>query len=272
MLVKQQFAPRTATSRGTNTRKFITVHDTGNKARGADAQAHATLQERGNSRAASWHWQVDEKAAIQSFSHKTICWHSGHWRGNRQSIGVEICVNADGNHKNAVRNAVKLVARIMREEKIPLSRVVQHHYWTGKNCPASLRQDGGWEKFLRAVEAELAGVTQTKDDTPKPAPLPVSPKPVKTTQQLAQEVLAGKHGTGVARKRSLGSRFAAVQAAVNRLLSGKTKKPKTKSVSRMAIEVIQGKHGTGHAARQKSLKINSATYAKVRAEVNRRVR
>ena len=40
----------------------------------------------------------------------------------------------------------------------------------------------------------------------------------------------------------------------------------------MAAEVLAGKHGNGHAARQKSLKIDSATYAKVRAEVNRRAR
>ena len=44
-----------------------------------------------------------------------------------------------------------------------------------------------------------------------------------------------------------------------------------KSISTMASEVIAGKHGNGHANRQKSLGIDSTTYAKVRAEVNRRV-
>lgn len=44
-----------------------------------------------------------------------------------------------------------------------------------------------------------------------------------------------------------------------------------KSVSQMASEVIAGKHGNGHATRQRSLGIDSATYARVRAEVNRRV-
>ena len=43
-----------------------------------------------------------------------------------------------------------------------------------------------------------------------------------------------------------------------------------KSVATMAAEVIAGKHGNGHAARQRSLGVNAATYAKVRAEVNRR--
>lgn len=38
----------------------------------------------------------------------------------------------------------------------------------------------------------------------------------KTVAELADEVLAGKHGTGDARKKSLGSRYAEVQAEVNR--------------------------------------------------------
>ena len=48
-------------------------------------------------------------------------------------------------------------------------------------------------------------------------------------------------------------------------------KPAGKSIAQMATEVIAGKHGTGHANRQRSLGVNAATYAKVRAEVNRRV-
>src|SRR5699024_8446247 len=49
-------------------------------------------------------------------------------------------------------------------------------------------------------------------------------------------------------------------------------KPSTsnkKSVAQMAKEVLAGKHGNGHAARQKSLGVSNAEYAKVRSEVNR---
>ena len=65
--------------------------------------------------------------------------------------------------------------------------------------------------------------------------------------------------------------------AVNALHAGKTpakKKPTTsssgKTITRMADEVIAGKHGNGHTNRQRSLGVNNATYAKVRAEVNKR--
>lgn len=94
----------------------------------------------------------------------------------------------------------------------------------------------------------------------------------KSVAQLAKEVIAGKHGTGDARKKALGSQYAAVQAEVNRILSGKSKPKPKKSVAAMAKEVIAGKHGTGHANRQKSLGISASEYAKVRAQVNRRAK
>lgn len=72
-------------------------------------------------------------------------------------------------------------------------------------------------------------------------------------------------------------------ADFKRLIDGKTnskptpKKPSSsvktsnKTVSQMADEVIAGKHGSGHSNRRKSLGISASEYAKVRAEVNRRL-
>lgn len=58
--------------------------------------------------------------------------------------------------------------------------------------------------------------------------------------------------------------------------SNKVAKPapgsNAKSISAMAIEVIQGRHGNGHKTRQNSLGLDSATYSRVRAEVNKRLR
>ena len=85
----------------------------------------------------------------------------------------------------------------------------------------------------------------------------------KTVAQLAQEVIDGKHGNGDARKKSLGSKYVAVQAEVNKILANKNKP--SKSVRQLAQEVIDGKHGNGDA-RRKSL---GSQYAAVQAEVNR---
>ncbi|WP_404285444.1 N-acetylmuramoyl-L-alanine amidase [Glutamicibacter arilaitensis] len=102
----------------------------------------------------------------------------------------------------------------------------------------------------------------------------------KSIQQLASEVRAGKHGNGHAnRQRSLGvddATYAKIRAEVNKRAgvkapaAPKPPAPKGKSVATMANEVIAGKHGNGHAKRQRSLGVDSDTYAKVRAEINRR--
>ena len=106
-------------------------------------------------------------------------------------------------------------------------------------------------------------------------------KASKSVSQMASEVIAGKHGNGhAARRKSLGvsaSVYAKVRAEVNRRANGgkatTAKKAKArKSVSQMATEVIAGKHGRGHVNRRRSLGVDAATYAKVRAEVNRRMK
>lgn len=60
-LVSNSIANRVSYN-GKNSRKYITVHQTGNTSRGANAQMHANLQSRGNSRSAGWHWQVKKFA------------------------------------------------------------------------------------------------------------------------------------------------------------------------------------------------------------------
>lgn len=61
------------------------------------------------------------------------------------------------------------------------------------------------------------------------------------------------------------------KAPVSKQPATKPAKPAGKSVATMANEVIAGKHGNGHAQRRKSLGVNAATYAKVRAAVNRKL-
>lgn len=78
-----------------------------------------------------------------------------------------------------------------------------------------------------------------------------TPEISKTIDQLAQEVIAGKWGTGTDRKNALtaaGYDYNAVQNRVNQMLSGSTP---SKSIDEVAREVIQGKWGNGSERRQK---------------------
>lgn len=98
-------------------------------------------------------------------------------------------------------------------------------------------------------------------------------KKSKTISQMANEVIAGKHGSGHAnRRKSLGisdAQYQKVRAEVNAIVSGKKKKSTTtKTVQKMANEVKKGLHGNGHENRRKSLGISKAKYAEVRRLVN----
>lgn len=184
MLFRTMFVPanraKLVTYTGANPRKYITVHQTGNTNRGANADMHARLQYNGNSRSASWHEQVDDKECVQSFAHTAKCWHGGDGRtgaGNNESIAIEICVNSDGDYTRAVRNGARRVAQLMKMYNIPISRVVQHNHWSGKACPAQIRagKNGiNWSAFLKIVQEELDGpkdgATVTQKKPPAPAP------------------------------------------------------------------------------------------------------
>lgn len=87
----------------------------------------------------------------------------------------------------------------------------------------------------------------------------------KSVSQLADEVLAGKHGTGEARKNSLGNMYSAVQAEINKRA---VKPASPKSITELAAEVLAGKHGNGDA-RKRSL---GGNFNAVQSEVNTIIR
>lgn len=176
MDIQQQLvASRSKTSGGGNPCRYITVHETANLNAGANAQAHANLQSRGNVRSASWHYSVDELEILQSFPDDIQCWHAGDGggAGNMQSIGIEICVNSDGNFDGAVANAAFLVRTLMARHGIPIGNVVQHNHWSGKNCPTFLRNGSRgitWNQFI----AQVQGATPVTNPTPRPTPAPTA--------------------------------------------------------------------------------------------------
>lgn len=170
---------RTRTSPGTNPRRYITVHETANRSRGANAAAHANLQSRGNARVASWHYQVDDREIVRSYRDTVRCWHAGDGggHGNMSSIAIEICVNADGDYERALANAADLVRYLRAKHSIPRERVVQHNRWSGKNCPTILRSRGtaAWRSFVASTDP--MGVKPTTPISNPVRPAPATPSP-----------------------------------------------------------------------------------------------
>src|SRR5690625_2854879 len=199
-LVSENIAKR-VTYNGTNSKKYIVIHETANTRKGANANAHARLQASGNSRNASWHYTVDDKEIVQSFSDNAQCWHAGNKYYNQNSIGIEICVNSDGNFKKAVDNAVELTKQLMRKYNVPASRVIQHNQASGKNCPRYLRSgEKGvtWAQFKAKLSDKKTGSTRASKPVKKPY------KPRKTQSKLTEDGKWGKDTTR-ASQRALGT-------------------------------------------------------------------
>lgn len=149
--------------------RHITIHETGNDKKGANALVHARLQARGNERGASWHYQVDDGDLIyQSVPDDEVAWAAGDGKGegNMGGIQIEICVNSGGNFAKAVENASWLVRHLMKKHGLKVEHVVQHNKWSGKNCPQRLRSGSHaitWGSFIGMVR-ETPIVTPPKEE------------------------------------------------------------------------------------------------------------
>ena len=74
--------------------------------------------------------------------------------GNRNSIGIESCVNKGSDVFLTWQLLAKLTAKLLVEQNLTIENVVQHHYFSGKDCPMTMRHAGMWTYFLEMVEAE----------------------------------------------------------------------------------------------------------------------
>lgn len=139
---------------GVNKCKYITIHETGNKNKGANALNHAKYINNGSS--ATWHYTVDDKQIIQHYEDSVQCWHCGDGRGegNTNSIGVEMCINSDGDFNKTIANTIELVKYLMNKHNISIENVVQHNKWNGKNCPANIRSGKPitWNTFINKIK------------------------------------------------------------------------------------------------------------------------
>ena len=189
----------------TNPCTHIVIHETANTSKGANADAHGRLQANGNSRQASWHYTCDDKHAVQSFSDTSQCWHAGS-SFNRNSIGVEICVNSDGDYKKAVDNAAELVKSLMKKHNIPAKNVIQHNGASGKDCPHFMRAGSKgvtWPQFKKMIGDKKGSTTTSKPSKSKPAKkkkksnLTVDGKAGKSTVKAIQKATGSKYKDGV---------------------------------------------------------------------------
>lgn len=112
---------------------------------------------------------------------------------------------------------------------------------------------------------------QTKVNEMLGASTAPAPKPSKTIDQVADEVIAGVWGNGDDRKKRLtaaGYNYSAIQAKVNQKLGGGSSAPSRKSNETIAKEVINGDWGNGDE-RKKRLTAAGYNYNTIQNIVNK---
>lgn len=179
--------------------KGVVIHWTANEGKGADAEANRRFFENrksGRTGFGSAHYIVDSTEIVQCLPDSEMAYHVGATSykttrfgsyPNNCTLGIEMCVNSDGNFKVVYDQTVELTAALVKKYNLnPDTDIVRHFDVTGKNCPAYFTSihwgktnnsyaskyglgsnaDTAWKTFIAQVKAELnpksAPVSQPK--------------------------------------------------------------------------------------------------------------
>lgn len=137
---------------------WIVVHDTASTALGSNALAHAnylynntTLK---NELWVSWHFSIDDHDIYQHLPEIERGFHAGDGSvlpgqsatylggGNRNGIGIEMCINEDGDMYRTWQRTAKLVTYLLVKYNLPVDHQTYHNDFSGKDCPRTLRNAG----------------------------------------------------------------------------------------------------------------------------------
>ena len=174
-----------------NNPQYIVIHNTDNFRSGADALTHAKAQFNGNLSTSVHYYTDDGDTVYQAASNDCGCWHVGVNYGgrlfgtvnNKNSIGVEMCVQAGYDFNKAFANTVAFVCQLMKEAGIPAERVLQHYDVCAKNCPSQIRMKGMWEELKSRIGSSGSGQTEDVSDYTR-----IMGKAVATAEQMREYV------------------------------------------------------------------------------------
>lgn len=135
--------------------KYLVIHETDNTARGADAENHAEFLSKNNKTSTSWHYTVDDKEIYHHIPDDEVAHHAATDKGNLYGIGIELCVNEDGNFEKTFENGTKLVAYLLKEYNLSLNDIKTHNDFSGKDCPHNILKANRMEEFKNKVKSYL---------------------------------------------------------------------------------------------------------------------
>lgn len=157
-------------NRGGTPIKYIVVHDTGNSSRGANATAHYNYFNGGDRSSSADFFVDDTQILCVNDYYKFYTWHCGDGHGkygitNRNSVGIEFCINVDSDRDKTLERTAQLVRELMQELNIPIDRVVRHYDASRKNCPQSMSGNGWaqWYEFKEKLKGEDLTMAQYEE-------------------------------------------------------------------------------------------------------------
>ncbi len=139
--------------------KYIVIHETGNTGRNADASSHNLyLHREAENQRKSWHYTVDAREIYYHIPDNEIAFHAGDGLtkdgGNRNGIGIEMCINPENDYEQTLKNTAKLTAMLLEAYDLDLGSVKTHEDFSGKHCPDILLKEGRWDEFMNMVKEE----------------------------------------------------------------------------------------------------------------------
>ena len=172
------------------TPRGLVIHWTANEGKGANAVANRNYFNKPTTEASA-HYIVDDKQIVRCLPENEMGYHVGAKQykpeavaklssyPNNCTIGIEMCVNADGNFQETYRRTVELAADILKRHGWGVDRLWRHFDITGKNCPAYFVSDDYGRKYTGLTAAQAWA--KFKDDVqrklvtanPQPAQKPV---------------------------------------------------------------------------------------------------
>lgn len=175
MVIEQKWIVRNRPRRNLKELKGIVLHWTANVSKGADADAHYKYFNNAN-RSASAHYIVDDKKVVQLIPDMEVAWHVGDkprlsnlpyrkqlvpqgGNPNDYFIGVEMCVNKDGNWIDTLRNTRELLQELFKRYGFDSDNLYRHYDITGKDCPkmylpviiGNEKYDWLWQEFKNSL-------------------------------------------------------------------------------------------------------------------------
>ena len=146
--------------------RYITIHETDNRSEGADSAAHNTFLVGNDTDVTGWHYTVDAAVIYHNLPDNEIAWNAGDQRerygGNMNGIGIELCVNIDGDFTQTVKNGAALTAALLDAYGLTPDDVRMHSDFMDKVCPHRLITEGRVEEFLELVRKDYQELQETK--------------------------------------------------------------------------------------------------------------